>query len=101
MIYRRPATAFVLEFVGLSSRLAGTVVGTPGDGMVAVDTSLGRSRGAAAASSPAATCCVAVRPERITGRPRPATIAVRAALRDAVFQGSKVQLHFEAPRATS
>ena len=33
-IYRRPATAFALEFVGLSSRLAGTVVGSrgrPGD----------------------------------------------------------------------
>ena len=40
-IYRRPATAFALEFVGLSSRLAGTVLGTE-NGLVTVDTAFGR-----------------------------------------------------------
>src|SRR6516162_3442522 len=39
-IYRRPATAFALEFVGLSSQLAGKVVGTQ-PGLVTVETAFG------------------------------------------------------------
>ena len=53
-IYRSPATAFVLEFVGLSSRLAGKVVGPADGGVIAVDTSVGRLRRRSAASLPAA-----------------------------------------------
>ena len=92
MVYRSPKTAFVLEFVGLSSRLAGKVVGTLGDGMIAVDTSIGRisGRGSFVAGS---DVLVAVRPERILVG-QPGDNSVRAQLRDAVFQGSKVQLHF-------
>ena len=92
MVYRSPKTAFVLEFVGLSSRLAGKVVGTLGDGMIAVDTSIGRisGRGSFVAGS---DVLVAVRPERILVG-QPGDNSVRADLRDAVFQGSKVQLHF-------
>ena len=91
-VYRSPKTAFVLEFVGLSSRLAGKVVGTLGDGMIAVDTSIGRisGRGSFVAGS---DVLVAVRPERI-GVGQAGDNSVRADLRDAVFQGSKVQLHF-------
>ena len=37
---------------------------------------------------------LAVRPERITVEPE-GVYALKARLRDAVFQGSKVQLHFE------
>src|SRR5260370_40247106 len=40
-IYRRPATAFALEFVGLSSRRAGTAVGTQGH-LVTVHPAFGR-----------------------------------------------------------
>ncbi len=91
-IYRSPRTAFVLEFVGLSSRLAGKVVGTLGEGMIAVDTAMGRisGRGSFIAGS---DVVVAVRPERIQVG-KPGDNSARADLREAVFQGSKVQLHF-------
>ena len=91
-IYRKPATAFALEFVGLSSRLTGKVVGTQ-DNLVTVDTSFGRltAPGNFVSGSPV---MLAVRPERITVD-GPGNYAVTARLRDAVFQGSKVQLHFE------
>ncbi len=48
-IYRSPATAFVLEFVGLSSRISGTVVGQDYEHVV-VDTAYGQLR------APAASC---------------------------------------------
>jgi len=95
-IYRRPATAFALEFVGLSSRLAGTVVGSPGD-LVTVDTAFGRLV-APGSFIPDSRVLLAVRPERITVD-APGNYALKATLRDAVFQGSKVQLHFEAREA--
>ena len=92
-IYSRPATAFALEFVGLSSRLTGKVVsGEPG--MVTVETAFGPLR-AAGSFVTGASVLLAVRPERIKVNP-PGPYALAARLRDAVFQGSKVQLHFEA-----
>jgi putative spermidine/putrescine transport system ATP-binding protein len=45
---------------------------------------------------PGARVLLAVRPERIKVE-APGDYALTARLRDAVFQGSKVQLHFEAP----
>jgi putative spermidine/putrescine transport system ATP-binding protein len=95
-IYRRPATTFALEFVGLSSRLAGTVVGNQGD-LVTVDTAFGRLV-APGSFIPDSRVLLAVRPERITVD-APGNYALKATLRDAVFQGSKVQLHFEAREA--
>ena len=91
-IYRSPETAFVLEFVGLSSRFAGKVMGPADDGIIAVETSVGRllGRGSFVAGS---DVVVAVRPERIAVN-QPGDNLVRAKLSDAVFQGSKVQLHF-------
>jgi putative spermidine/putrescine transport system ATP-binding protein len=91
-IYRSPETAFVLEFVGLSSRLAGKVVGPADDGVIAVDTSIGRLFGRGS-FIPGSDVVVAVRPERIMLN-QPGDNLVRANLSDAVFQGSKVQLHF-------
>ena len=91
-IYRRPATAFALEFVGLSSRLTGKVIGTQ-DNLVTVDTSYGRLTAPGSFVGGAAVM-LAIRPERITVD-RPGDFAVTARLRDAVFQGAKVQLHFE------
>ena len=93
-IYRRPTTAFALEFVGLSSRLTGTVLGSQGD-LVAVDTAFGRLL-APGSFVPGAKVLLAVRPERIKVEAI-GDYALKARLRDAVFQGSKVQLHFEAP----
>ncbi|HTR86024.1 MAG TPA: ABC transporter ATP-binding protein [Reyranella sp.] len=91
-IYRRPATAFALGFVGLSSRLSGRVIGTEG-GLATVETAFGRlvAPGSFVAGAPV---LLAVRPERIKVDP-PGGYAFTARLRDAVFQGSKVQLHFE------
>ena len=91
IVYRAPSSTFVLEFVGLSSRLHGKVVDT-GEGTVAIDTSIGRLRGRGSFVA-GSDVLVAMRPERIvvgaTG-----DNAVSATLRDAVFQGSKIQLHF-------
>jgi len=92
-IYRQPETAFVLEFVGLSARLAGKVA-TSMDGTVAVDTALGRLRGPGSFVS-GADVLLAVRPERIKVG-EAAENSATATLRDAVFQGSKIQLHFDA-----
>ena len=92
-IYRSPATAFVLEFVGLSSRISGTVVGQDYDHVV-VDTAYGQLR-APGSFVAGASVVLAVRPERIKVN-APGDYALAARLRDAVFQGSKVQLHFEA-----
>jgi putative spermidine/putrescine transport system ATP-binding protein len=91
-IYRRPATPFALEFVGLSTRLAGTSLGTD-KGVVMVETALGRLR-APGSFVKGAPVLLAVRPERI--KVGAAENSLTARLRDVVFQGSKVQLHFEA-----
>jgi putative spermidine/putrescine transport system ATP-binding protein len=92
-IYQRPATAFALEFVGLSTRLGGTVVGTE-NGLVTIETAFGRLQ-APGSFAVGAPVLLAVRPERIRVDAS-GTYALKARLRDAVFQGSKVQLHFEA-----
>ena len=92
-IYRRPATAFALEFVGLSTRLAGKVVASDA-GTVTVETAFGQLRGPGRFVT-GAPVVLAVRPERIRVNP-PGDYAVSVRLRDAVFQGSKVQLHFDA-----
>ena len=70
-----------------------SVVGSEGD-LVVVDTAFGRLRGPGHFAS-GADVLLAVRPERITVQ-SPGDGAVTAKLRDAVFQGSKVQLYFEA-----
>ena len=93
-IYRRPATAFALEFVGLSTRLAGKVVSTDA-GVGTVDTALGLLRGPGDFAA-GVDVLLAVRPERMKVDGTGDNQAV-APLRDAVFQGSKVQLYFEAP----
>jgi putative spermidine/putrescine transport system ATP-binding protein len=93
-IYAHPATPFVLDFVGMSTRLAGTVAAADGDALV-VDTAAGRvrARGRAAAGS---AVLVAVRPEnmRVGGR---GDNAIALKVRDRVFLGSKLLVHFDAP----
>lgn len=92
-VYKQPQTAFVLEFVGLSARLRGRVAGSD-RGVLSVDTALGplRVRGSYVTG---AEVLLAVRPERIRVD-QPGENRVTAPLRDAVFQGSKIQLHFTA-----
>jgi putative spermidine/putrescine transport system ATP-binding protein len=91
-IYRQPQTAFVLEFVGLSARLSGKVATSAADN-VEVDTALGRLQ-APGTFTRGAKVLLAVRPERIKVGAA-AENSVTAPLRDAVFQGSKIQLHFD------
>src|SRR5262249_22991666 len=95
-IYHRPASAFVLRFVGLSTRISGDVIAT-GGGEVVVGTPHGKLR-AAGAVSPGARVFVAVRPERIRlgAGGGSSDNELELPLRDVVFQGSKVQLHFTA-----
>jgi putative spermidine/putrescine transport system ATP-binding protein len=92
-IYRKPATPFALEFVGLSTRIAGKVAETLSDGVVAVDTPYGliRANGRFTAGSPV---LVGVRPERMRFGPAPDGNTIRAELTDIVFQGSRIQAHF-------
>jgi putative spermidine/putrescine transport system ATP-binding protein len=94
-IYHRPATAFVLGFVGLSTRISGSVVEATG-GQVVVATAHGPVR-AAGTLPPGAKAFVAVRPERMSlGAAAGKDNHIDLPLRDIVFQGSKVQLHFNA-----
>jgi putative spermidine/putrescine transport system ATP-binding protein len=94
-IYHRPATAFVLGFVGLSTRICGSVVDAAA-GQVVVATAYGRLR--AIGSLPhGANAFVAVRPERMSlGAASHKDNQLDLPLRDVVFQGSKVQVHFNA-----
>jgi len=94
-IYRRPATPFVLGFVGLSSRIDGRIADRSGK-ETAIDTSYGRIA-ARTDFNAGARVIVAVRPERLhigTAGGLANRISVR--FRDLAFQGSKALLHFEA-----
>jgi len=103
-IYRRPATSFALEFVGLSTRLPGRVLQNTG-GMAEVETEVGPVH-AHTSLPPGSAVLAGVRPERIviggawkndarTGDGR--TNRIEAVLVDTVFQGAKVRLVFDAP----
>ncbi len=93
-IYHRPATPFVLGFVGLSTRLSGSVVEASG-GQVVVATAHGSLR-ASGTLTEGAKAFVAVRPERIAIDPAAGKDnQIELPLRDIVFQGSKVQLYFD------
>jgi putative spermidine/putrescine transport system ATP-binding protein len=91
-IYGRPKSLFVLEFVGQSTRLRGTVLGQSGS-LVEVETALGtvRGRGSFRTGSPVV---VAVRPEVVMlGEGQAGEFNnARAALADVVYLGSKTQL---------
>jgi putative spermidine/putrescine transport system ATP-binding protein len=94
-VYHRPATAFVLGFVGLSTRIAGEVIAAAG-GEIVVATPHGKLR-AAGTLAPGTKGFVAVRPERIRLGPGASDDnQLELPLRDIVFQGSKVQFHFNA-----
>jgi putative spermidine/putrescine transport system ATP-binding protein len=95
-VYTEPATPFVLDFVGMSTRLRGTVVGVSGEELV-IDTAVGRVRARGRVSHGAAVI-VAVRPENLRlGAAHAGENAVDLKVRDPVFLGSKLLLHFDAP----
>ncbi|UHD43795.1 ABC transporter ATP-binding protein [Aureimonas altamirensis] len=91
-IYRRPATPFTLDFVGLSTRVAGTVRRTESN-RASVDTAFGTVT-AEATYLPGSSVMLGVRPERIALDARHPN-RIRARLTDAIFQGARAQLHFE------
>ncbi|MBN8944653.1 MAG: ABC transporter ATP-binding protein [Rhizobiales bacterium] len=95
-IYKRPATPFALEFVGLSTRIAGTALEASGPGEVAIATDFGRIRGQGR-FTPGSPVLIGVRPERMAFGAQPDQNTIKARLTDIVFQGSRVQAHFAAP----
>lgn len=99
-IYDRPSTPFALEFVGLSSRLSGTVTRAR-DGVVTVDTEFGEIR-ASGVHSPGSKVMLAVRPEhiRLAGNDKASENENRitTTLSDIVSTTGKQYLHFRASR---
>jgi putative spermidine/putrescine transport system ATP-binding protein len=88
-VYARPATAFVLGFVGQALRLHGTVEGA------AVRTSVGLVRTAEALDG-RKRLMLAVRPEAVElGAPREGDNGATLKVRELVFLGSKTQVLFE------
>ena len=96
-VYTRPATPFVLDFVGMSTRLHGKVVEADGDRVV-VETAVGRLR-AQGALPPGTAVLAAIRPEKLRLGPRrgDGENGLELTVRDPVFRGSKLILHFAAP----
>ncbi len=93
-LYARPATAFVLDFVGLSTRLTGRVATVEGD-VATVETALGpvRAPGGLPVGAPAT---VAVRPELMAlseDASADGRNVVEARLADVMCLGAKTQLH--------
>jgi putative spermidine/putrescine transport system ATP-binding protein len=95
-IYARPATAFALEFVGLSTRIAGTVTADGPGGFIVAETAFGpvRARGRFA---PGSSVLIGVRPERIAFGARKGANTLAPVLSDIVFQGARIQAHFAGP----
>lgn len=95
-IYEHPASEFVLEFVGLSSRLPGTVSAS-GNGHIEVHTAAGLLRAQAGFTS-GARVLLAVRPEHISpGPPGTGDNSLELTLEDVVYLGSKTQLYLRGP----
>jgi putative spermidine/putrescine transport system ATP-binding protein len=99
-IYRSPSSLHVMEFVGQSTRLAGSVDSVSG-GVAEIRTPLGTIRAPVGKKGLRAgdAVVVGVRPESMTLGERPGAELnhVRAALADIVFFGAKTALHFKAP----
>jgi putative spermidine/putrescine transport system ATP-binding protein len=95
-LYNRPATAFALDFVGLSTRLDG-VVRACADGFVDVETAVGRicCPGSYLAGAPVT---LGVRPERMSLTAlTPQDNRLELVVSDTIFLGPKVTIHFGAP----
>ncbi len=95
-VYAQPATPFVLDFVGMSTRLRGTVTAAHGDELlVAAPTGRVRGRAVGTALPVGAEVLAAVRPENVrVGGGGENTLELK--VRDLVFLGSKLVLHCHA-----
>lgn len=93
-LYARPASPFVMDFIGLSTRLSGRVIAREGD-LVTVETRLGPLR-AQADFATGTTVQIGVRPELITPTPTPDMNLIEVQLDDVMTLGSKTVLHASA-----
>ena len=88
-LYARPTTPFVMDFIGLSLRLHGTVRQVA-EGQSHVETAHGTVI-TPRAFSPGTQVVLGVRPELVTPEPGENTVSLRLA--DAMVLGAKTQLH--------
>jgi putative spermidine/putrescine transport system ATP-binding protein len=95
-LYTRPASLFALGFVGLSTRIAGTVVGSR-DGTVDVETSVGKLS-AIGQFVDGSQVIVAARPEQLRAAAEAGGNAVSGRVHSVVFQGSRTLVEVEAGR---
>lgn len=95
-LYTRPASLFALGFVGLSTRIAGTVVGSR-DGTVDVETSVGKLS-AIGKFVDGSQVIVAARPEQLRAAAEAGGNAVSGRVHSVVFQGSRTLVEVEAGR---
>jgi putative spermidine/putrescine transport system ATP-binding protein len=94
-LYARPATAFALDFVGLSTRLAGRVAGVDG-ARLAIETAAGPVQ-ADAGFSRGSPVLVGVRPERIRlGPGGTGDNSVQAVVSDIVPLGARTHVYARA-----
>ena len=92
-LYARPASPFVMDFVGLSTRLAARVTARDGD-LLSLETALGPVR-APGDLAPGSAALLAVRPELVALGQGENTLSVT--LEDVMVLGSKTMLHGRAP----
>lgn len=95
-LYMRPASLFALDFVGLSTRIAGTVIGSR-DGTVDVQTNVGKLS-ALGNFVDGASVIVAARPEQLRPIAETGGNAVSGRIRSIVFQGSRTLVEVDAGR---
>jgi putative spermidine/putrescine transport system ATP-binding protein len=93
-LYLRPASLFALNFVGLSTRISGTVLASD-DGKVAVETKLGRLS-ALGTFKPGSSVIVAARPEQLRVGDRSDENSAAGRVRSVVFQGSRTLVDVDA-----
>jgi putative spermidine/putrescine transport system ATP-binding protein len=95
-LYRRPASLHVLDFVGQSMRLAGTVEAVEA-GELRVATTLGPVR-VPGRFAPGSRVVVAVRPEAVAiGAAGPGMNGLSARVSEVSFLGSRTHLHLDLP----
>jgi putative spermidine/putrescine transport system ATP-binding protein len=93
-IYMRPASLFALNFVGLSTRIAGIVVGSR-DGTVDVKTNVGQLK-AVGNFVDGSSVIVAARPEQLRPVAESGGNAVSGRIHAIVFQGSRTLVEVDA-----
>ncbi|MFN7306490.1 MAG: TOBE domain-containing protein, partial [Acetobacteraceae bacterium] len=88
-----PATSFALQFVGLSTRIFGKVIGNQDGNMILIETRHGiiHAPGSFARGS---QVTIGIRPERISLGVHDGHNSITPQLTDIVFQGARVQVHF-------